>query len=299
MVQNVEVNSFDLRYESYRLRNEGVEKILLCSISDYGIRDPLEGIDKEGARILLNGFKRYRCAKRLGVSIVPYSSLGADEVMGIINFLRIANSKSLNILEQARLIDDLHKVHKMSVLEIAESLERGKSWVSMRLGVIGKMSDCVRQKVFKGEFPVYSYMYTLSQFIRMNCAKAEEIEEFVNLTAGKNLSIRDIERLAYGYFRGPEDFKAQLKEGNILWAIERMKDVSQDMTDCNENEKSMLRNLEIVQKYMRKIIQKSTDPRFKSNSFFVQANLLAGGILTKVAPFQKTLREFYDRSGQA
>jgi hypothetical protein len=228
-----------------------------------------------------------------------YSSLGTDEVMGIVNFLRISNSKSLNILEQARLIDDLHNVHKMSVLEIANCLERGKSWVSMRLGVIGKMSDCVRQKVFKGKFPVYSYMYTLGQFIRMNCAKAEEIEEFVNLTAGKNLSIRDIERLAYGYFRGPEDFKGQLKEGNILWAIERMKDVSQDMTDCNENEKSMLRDLEIVQKYMRKIIQKSTDPRFKSNSFFVQANLLAGGILSKVSPFQKTLRKFYDRSGQA
>ena len=78
-----------------------------------------------------------------------------------------------------------------------------------------------------------------------------------------------------------------------------MKDVSQDMGDCNENEKSMLRNLEIVQKYMRKIIQKSTDPRFKSNSFFVQANLLAGGILSKISPFQRTLRKFYDRSGQA
>ena len=299
MVQNVEVNSFDLRYENYRLRNAGAEQALLCSISDYGLRDPLEGVDAAGRRILLNGFKRYRCAKKLGIGIVPYSSLGTDEVMGIVNFLRISNSKSLNILEQARLIDDLHKVHKMSVLEIAKGLERGKSWVSMRLGVIGKMSECVRQKVFKGEFPVYSYMYTLGQFIRMNCAKAEEIEEFVNLTAGKNLSIRDIERLAYGYFRGPEDFKAQLKEGNIFWAIDRMKDVSQDMTDCNENEKSMLRNLEIVQKYMRKILQKSTDPRFKSNSFFVQANLLAGGILSKVSPFQKTLRKFYDRSGQA
>jgi hypothetical protein len=298
MVQNVEINSFDLRYESYRLRHEGIERALLCSISDYGIRDPLEGVDVDGRRILLNGFKRYRCAKKLGIGIVPYSTLGQDEVMGIVNFLRISTSKSLNILEQARLIDDLHKVHKMSVSQIAESLERGKSWVSMRLGIIGKMSDSVRQKVFKGAFPVYSYMYTLSQFIRMNCAKPQEIEEFVNLCAGKNLSIRDIEKLAYGYFRGPDDFKEQLREGNILWAIDRMKDVSRDMGECSENEKSMLRDLEIVQKYMRKIIQKSTDPRFKSNSFFVQANLLAGGILTKISPFRETLRQFYDRSGQ-
>ena len=98
MVQNVEINSFDLRYENYRLRNAGAEQALLCSISDYGLREPLEGVDAAGRRILLNGFKRYRCAKKLGIGILPYSSLGTDEVMGIVNFLRISNAKSLNIL---------------------------------------------------------------------------------------------------------------------------------------------------------------------------------------------------------
>jgi hypothetical protein len=298
VVQNVELGSFDLRYESYRLRNKEAEKALLGLILEGGIRDPLEGIDVEGGRILLNGFKRYRCARRLGIEIVPYTSLGTDEVMGIIHFLRLANAKSLNILEQAKLIDDLYKVHKMSVLEIAHSLERGKSWVSMRLGIIEKMTEGVKQKVFRGEFPVYSYMYTLGRFIRMNCSK-DEIDEFVNSVSGKNLSIRDIERLAYGYFKGPQDFKVQVREGNILWALDRMKDVSQDMGDLTQGEKSMLNDLEIVQKYMRKVMQKSTDPRFKHNSFFVQANLVAGGILSKIGAFQKTLRQFYDRSGQA
>jgi len=78
-----------------------------------------------------------------------------------------------------------------------------------------------------------------------------------------------------------------------------MKDVSQDMNDCSEGERSMLRDLEIVQKYMLKVIQKSIDPGFKNSSFFVQANLLAGGILSKISPFQRTLRKFYDRTGQA
>lgn len=300
MIQNVEVSSFDLRYESYRLRHEGCEKALLCSITEYGIRDPLEGVDTKGRRILLNGFKRLRCARKLGIAIVPYTPLSTDdEVMGIINFLRVSNAKSLNIIEQARLIDDLHKVHKMSVLEIAQNLERSKSWVSVRLGVIGQMSDCVKQKVFGGKLPVYSYMYTLRQFIRINNAKEADIDAFVNSVAGKNLSVREIERLAYGYFKGPEDFKEQVKKGNILWALDRMKDVSQDMGDCSEGEKSMLRDLEIIQKYMVKVMQKSNDPRFKNNSFFVQANLLAGGILSKISTFQRTLRSFYDRSGQA
>lgn len=296
MVQDVEVNSFDLRYESYRLRHEGAERALLCSISDYGIRDPLEGIDTKGVRILLNGFKRLRCAKKLGIGIVPYTTLSTDEVVGIIIFLRIANAKGLSILEQARLIDDLRCVYKMSVMEIAQSLERSKSWVSMRLGIIEKMSEGVRQKIFKGEFPVYSYMYTLRQFIRMNCA-GEDIEKFVNSVAGKNLSIRDIERLAYGYFRGPGDFREQIREGKILWALEKMKEVSCEMEDCNETERGMLKDLEIVQKYIKKVINKAQDTNFKHNSFFVQDNLLAGGILSKMSIFQKYLRQFYDRTG--
>ena len=76
MVRNVEITSFDLRYESYRVRDKASERALLCSISENGISDPLEGVDTENERILLNGFKRLRCAKKLGIGIVPYSSLG-------------------------------------------------------------------------------------------------------------------------------------------------------------------------------------------------------------------------------
>ena len=299
MVQNVEISSFDLRYESYRVRDKATEKALLCSISENGIRDPLEGVDTENGCILLNGFKRYRCAKKLGIGVVPYSSLGDDEVMGIIKLLRISNSKTLSILDQAKLIDDLRCVHKMSILEIAGSLGRSKSWVSMRLGIMARMSDCVKQKIFKGEFPVYSYMYTLGQFIRMNCAQKREIDEFVSLVSGKNLSIRDIERLAYGYFKGPDDFRQYIKKGNILWALEQMKDIVRDINDCNESERSMLRELEIIHKYMRRVIYKNQDARFKHHSFYAQANLLAGGILSKIDIFRRALEEFYDRSGQA
>ena len=299
MVRNVEITSFDLRYESYRMKDKKAERGLLCSISENGIRDPLEGVDTENGRILLNGFKRLRCAKKLSIGIVPYSCLGDDEVMGIIKLLSISNDRSLNILEQAKLLDDLRNIHHMSVLEIARSLERSKSWVSMRLGIMGKISDSVRQRIFKGEFPVYAYMYTIRQFIRMNCAQKDEIDEFVDLVSGKNLSIRAIERLAYGFFKGPDDFRRHIKKGNILWALEQMKDIVRDINDCNESERSMLKDLEIIQKYMRRVIYKNQDVRFKHHSFYAQANLLAGGILSKINIFRRALEEFYDRSGQA
>ena len=83
MAEQVEILSFDLRYEGLRMRSSGTEEALLLSILKKGIRDPLQGVETKGVRILLDGFKRLRCAKKLGIGIVPYASMGADEVLGI------------------------------------------------------------------------------------------------------------------------------------------------------------------------------------------------------------------------
>ena len=39
-IRQVEISSFDLRYERCRLKSEVTEKALLSSILDHGIRDP-------------------------------------------------------------------------------------------------------------------------------------------------------------------------------------------------------------------------------------------------------------------
>jgi hypothetical protein len=196
------------------------------------------------------------------------------------------------------LIDDLRNIHNMSVMDIAQELERSSAWVSMRTGILSQMSDGIRIKIFNGEFPVYSYMYTLRQFIRMNYAQADDLDEFVRAVSGKNLSVRHIEWLAHGYFKGGDEFRNQIREGNISWGLERLKEANPNSAECNDAERGMLSDLEILQKYMQRIVYKSNDTRFKSNSFFAQANLLAGGILSKMNRFSKKLGEFYDRSGK-
>lgn len=298
MVDQVEVCSFDLRYEGYRMRSAGAEKALLLSISAHGIREPLQGVGTEGERILLDGFKRLRCAAKLNIGIVPYLSLGDDEPCGIIELLRISNARSLSILEQARLIDELMNVHQMCNAEIATLLERSKAWVSVRAGIISQMSQSVMDKIFNGQFPVYSFMYTLRQFMRINCVKKDEVDEFVNVVAGRHLSTRDIDLLANAYFKGPDEFREQIKSGNISWGLNRLKQSHPAGCDCTEREQQMLKALEITQKYMQRLILKCNDPRFKTNTFYAQANLLSGGILRQLDAFNQAIRQFYDRTGQ-
>jgi hypothetical protein len=296
--RQVEISSFDLRYERCRLKSSVAEKALLSSILDHGIRDPLQGVETEGGcRILLDGFKRYRCAKKLSIGIVPYHCLGEDEAFGIITLLRTANAKGLSILEQARLIDELRTVHKMSVSEIARLLEKSKAWVSVRAGITNQMSKCVAKSIFGGQFPTYSYMYTLRQFMRINSVKKEDIDDFVRSVAGKGLSTRDIEILANGYFKGGEDLRQQIRNGNITWGLSRLKDTSV-AKDCTQVEQRMLKDLEIVQKYMQRVINRSKDDRYKTGSFYAQVNLLTGGILRQMNILARSIKELHDKSGQ-
>jgi predicted transcriptional regulator len=298
MTRSVELSALDLRYESYRMRNPALEARLLASIAERGIEEALEGVEAAGGSILLNGFKRYRCALKLRIRMAPYASLGQDEATAIVTLLRVSNDRSLTILEQARFIEELREHNAMSVADIAARLSRSKSWVSMRLGLMAEMSAAVREKLFRGEFPVYPYMYTLRQFMRMNGVRKQDIEEFVVALAGKQLSVREMEQLAHGYFRGPASFREAIQQGHVTLALDWFRQVPEDPDGSNEFERVLLKDLEITQKYIQRVMGKSDDRRLKTPAFFAQAHLLTAGILSQARAFYQVMRQLHDRCGQ-
>lgn len=298
-MSEIELSSLDFRYEGHRMRVRSVEARLLSEIAECGIIEPVEGVDIDGVRVLLNGFKRCRCARKLGIGVIPYRSLGADEAAGIMLLLREANNRGLSILEQARFIAELHDRHGLDTARIAGALSRSKSWVSMRTGLMREISERVRQKLFSGAFPVYPYMYTLRQFMRMNGVRRSEVDEFVVAVSGKGLSVRDIEQLAHGYFRGPAEFREQIHAGNVALPLARMRDVPVSDDGCGEFERVLLKDFEIIQKYMRRVMGKSLDKRLKRRAFYAQAHLLSAGILSLAPAFIQAMRDFHDKCGQA
>ena len=88
----VELSQLDLRYEGHRLKAPLAEGRLLASIAGSGIQDPLQGIELPSTRILLNGFKRLRCARKLAIQSVPFVALSQDEPSGILALLKLSNS---------------------------------------------------------------------------------------------------------------------------------------------------------------------------------------------------------------
>ena len=281
------------------MRDDAREARLLASIAERGIEEPLQGVDRPAARLLLDGFKRCRSAKKLGIACVPYLSLGEEEATGILNLMRASTHHGLNILEQARFVVDLVSIHGMNVAEVAQTLSRSKAWVSMRRRLLDEMSPIIREILFRGAFPVYSYMYTIRPFMRMNTPRRQEIERFVQAVAGQRLSVRDIELLAQGYFHGPASLRQAIEGNQLGWSLDQLKHVPEDREGCNGVERGLLRDLELLRKSIKQVMARCHDPRLGSRAFLAQANLLCGGLLSTLGPFRERMKELHDRSGPA
>jgi hypothetical protein len=98
-------------------------------MAQSGIQEPLQGVELSSTRILLNGFKRLRCARKLHIHTGPFVSLAADEASGIVYLLRVANDHALSLLEQARFLDELQAGGGLSVARSPSRFPQ-QAWVS-------------------------------------------------------------------------------------------------------------------------------------------------------------------------
>ncbi|MCK4423480.1 MAG: chromosome partitioning protein ParB [Candidatus Omnitrophica bacterium] len=294
-MKEVEINQIDTRFEELRLKDREAEKVLLSSILEQGIRDPLQCVVKPEERlILLDGFKRLRCAVKLKIAIVPVVSAGNNETDAILGLLRSSTAKGLSILEQSALVDELNRSYGLSIPEIARHLERSRAWVSVRLGLMDNMSSVVKEAVFSGRFPARSYMYTLRSVTRVTKIKKSDIDRFVTAVSGKGLSIRAIEALAQGFFYGGTNIREQIQGGNLDWTLKRLlQETKKDTDSVSEPELKTLKDLKLAHGCLNRIPYQLKDSRLKSPDFFSQAHLLVEGILNKTDFFIEGLDEFY------
>lgn len=299
MIREIELKQIERKYESFRLKDRNREKYLLSSIREYGIKEPLVvSLYKEEKYVLLDGYKRLRCLAALKTSRIPIIIVGADEADSILYLIRLSNEKTLNILEQAIFVNELKKQFGLSITDIAHRLERSLSWVSVRIGILEGMSNVIREEVFSGRLPVRTYMYTLRQFTRVNKIEPQEVDRFVKAVTGKGLSQRQLDTLAYGFFKGSNELKKQIEKGEIEWTLRQLKKVDERLnsfpSDLTEKEEHFIHDLELFQKYMWRLKTGFLSYSDKNEKLDATARLLVEGILAGLKPFEKELQVFYD-----
>jgi ParB/RepB/Spo0J family partition protein len=300
-METIELSSIDLRLERTRLRNNAVELSLLDSIAREGILDPLYIAGKNDPQryLLLDGFKRYRCARKLGMGMVPAECVAEDIATGIVTFIRRSEYGSgITILEQASLIEELHRRCAMSIYDIAQRLDRSPSWVSMRLGILDDLTPLVRRKILSGAFPARAYLYGIKGFTRVNNIGKERVDSFVGAVSGKQLSTRELFVLSRAFFTGGSVIERLVLEGDVHRALRLLTGDTDGSDDAslNDKERLFIKDLQASAAGMSRIIAQADILDTGAGSFTQYVNLWSGAILKRMQEYTATIKDLYDRT---
>lgn len=301
-METVDISELDTRYEGLRLKDKRRERNIYLSILENGILEPLYVIrEPENHLVLLDGHKRMRGARRCHIHHLPISILDTNAATGILRFLCMSVNKGLTQVEQASLVDELHRHQGLSVNEISTRLERSPAWVSLRLGVWKEMGDDVREKIMAGHFPLHNYLYTLRRFKRLKAVNRTSIDDFVRRVSNKGLSTRDIDMLADGYFKGGDSLKAQIEQGNIDWTLRQLKQERKEK-DLPPNtladiETNILSRLNWVFFNMARVNHAFGEAVINNQMFYAKGRKIADSIMAVKDRFFDSLRVFYDSAG--
>lgn len=301
-METIELNSIDLRLERIRIRDTAAERLLLDSITREGILDPLYVAGSTGSPqyVLLDGFKRYRCALKLGMGMVPAECMADDVATGIVTFIRRNEyGGGITVLEQAAMIEELHCRCGMSIYDIARRLGHSPSWVSMRLGVLDDLSALVRSKLLSGAFPARAYLYGIKGFTRVNNIGRERVDAFVAATSGRGLTTRELFILSRSFFTGGSVIERLVLEGDVHRAVHMLTRDTCGSNDASitDKERLFIKDLQSIAAGMSRIIVQRDLPGSRVDSFAQYVNLWSGAILKRLKDFSTAIKELYDRSG--
>jgi hypothetical protein len=298
----IEIETIDLRLAHTRHRDGAAEKRLQSSIQERGILDPLTVVRHAGgsSSILLDGFKRYHCAVKLGVTMVPVEYIGDDVIVGILTLLRRHEFRGVSTMEQAALIEELHKQYGMSIYDIAVSLGRSPSWVSMRLGMLDELSSLVRGKIMSGAFPARAYLYGLKGFTRVNKIPMEDVDVCVKALSGKHLSTRDLFILSRAYFNGGESIRRLIIDGDVHRALRVLKsDTAAPDWEMSVTERTFLEYLMDASAAINHVLDHARKLEMMTADFSNHVNLWCSSIVNSMQPFQAIITEFYEKTRPA
>ena len=147
------IDELDLRFASLRLSYPAQVAQLAASVMSGGIRQPLlvaTEVEPEH-RVLVDGFKRVRVARELGIARLSVSLLALDGPGALAMILR-ANppQRGMSALEEGWVVRRLCREHGLTQERVGELLGHDQSWVSQRLRLVEHLDEALQQDLRLG-----------------------------------------------------------------------------------------------------------------------------------------------------
>lgn len=148
----ISLDKIGARYERLRIIRPSFETVMEQSLTQHGQITPVMVVcDDKGAYEMVDGFKRLRAGRRLGLThllakIIPYGERALKAAMITFNL----KGRTISELEQGLVLQSLHRENHLPQKEIAVLLGRHKSYVSRRIALVEKLSDEVLNHIRLG-----------------------------------------------------------------------------------------------------------------------------------------------------
>ena len=190
---DLEFHQLDCRYESLRVRQPERERRLLASLADHGQQTPIVIVRGGEAYVVVDGYKRVRCLKRLRRDSVAGFLWEMSEPDALILRQMVHAEGGVSALEQGWLLRALHEGHALRLADLARRFDRSVSWVSRRLALTRELPEAVQERVREGRIVPHAAMKYLVPLARANeadCLRLVEAIQAPDWTLGAALHRR-------------------------------------------------------------------------------------------------------------
>lgn len=143
------------RFAGLRIVEPQAERAMLHSMEKYGQLTPVAVCRiASGEQELLDGFKRLRAARQLGLTELSARPFDLSIRAGKATMLQLNRvGRVISGMEEALVVHSLYHEDGLNQVEIALLLNRHKSWVCRRLALIERISDEAQQMIRLGLLP--------------------------------------------------------------------------------------------------------------------------------------------------
>lgn len=152
VIEDLSLSSLGLRYAQLRIARPKADAAMEKSFRRHGQLVPVVCVRSGSGYELVDGFKRWRAGKRLGMTTLSarIREEASSRVCKACVLQLNQTSGSVSSLEEAFVLHSLHREDNLMQTEIATLFGRDKSWVSRRLSLIERLSEEVRKNMLLG-----------------------------------------------------------------------------------------------------------------------------------------------------
>jgi len=273
-IKQIEIVHLDLSYSDIRIQNPKAIIRMADALTNYGQIMPILVVAQQTPRYtLIDGYLRVAAASRLGKDTLSAHIFNGDEKQALCHVLMKSGERKWDIIEEAGLIQELHRRHELSQHQIARLLCKDKSWVSRRLALLEALPEQVIKCVQQGGISSWAAARVLAPMARAN---TDHVKRLTESLMKQPICTRQL----FLFFKHYQQSNRKVRENMIkepllfVKAIEAGQDLRDGRQLAQGPEGQWRRDLSLIGHMIRRLIQAADNVIYAGQSNLDQRSLL-------------------------